>query len=786
MVSVNPRGKAGFRTRPPLSAILLVALTCGGFAPTNPEAPRSTPSEFAFDFSDEVYQRHGIDPHHIRDRLQEGKGLAVADPASDPSRRGLRALEWRGGYDAAGCLLFFHRFGALGRDAFESTPAGDQARRIGEEFRVYTFPRRQNPGRRLLARDRQDPVFDTTPGYRSGNPLGLWRAVPVVFSEEAFRSRQGLAAMEEIRRRNGTDRDGTPILCHPSEIRLLEQDGFVRLGTPETSPEAPWVLWPIHDTVRGERLPADAFPAFVVRDEGSAVEPMLEHAFFCLSRSGILGASRVPRLPPFVQALPIPPILEPRAALDPPPDGVRLQGFAEAPPVDFFEVHERPFLHRFHPDLPASPLWGYDGAFPGPTIRVRRGRPFLLRVWNDLPAGGDRGIGQPRTVCRPELFPVASDSAGFPEDHYPPGQFKDHYCSSLAGAADDRPTPLTGCYRDGRLGFSAQNRYRGLEGFMTARDAADSGDENDPSPGAGRLPSGAQDIPLLLAERSFDESLDHALSWDAVGGSACAEDSVTVNGALQPYLRVARRKYRFRLWNGGPSRPYELSLSSGSPMHVIAADGILLEAPIASPTVPLQADQRRDVLIDFSAVKIGSSVYLEDRSVPVRSGLGAVPGVPRKPSRLLRFQVDRDAPDPSRIPARLSSASAVDPTSDLPVRTFTFSDVRGVWMLNGKPFDLDRADAVVRPGAREIWVLKNDSTDVTHPIRLPAEGRPLPQSADPSSRFPDPGLRLGELAPGQEARLLMHLPSWTGKYVLGCGDSVREDQGFLFRWDVSR
>src|SRR5579883_2986108 len=103
----------------------------------------------------------------------------------------------------------------------------------------------------------------------------------------------------------------------------------------------------------------------------------------------------MPEPAPFVQELPIPPVLEPGGRPDPAPDPSRLPGFAEDPPVSFFEVHARSVLHRFHPDLPPSAAWGYDGRIPGPTIRVRRGEPYLLRVWNDLPAGATGGVGRP-------------------------------------------------------------------------------------------------------------------------------------------------------------------------------------------------------------------------------------------------------------------------------------------------------------------------------------------------------------------------------------------------------
>ncbi|MFX5937859.1 multicopper oxidase domain-containing protein, partial [Acinetobacter baumannii] len=36
------------------------------------------------------------------------------------------------------------------------------------------------------------------------------------------------------------------------------------------------------------------------------------------------------------------------------------------------------------PDLPATPVWGFDGVNPGPTLRARRGEEFRLRFVNGL------------------------------------------------------------------------------------------------------------------------------------------------------------------------------------------------------------------------------------------------------------------------------------------------------------------------------------------------------------------------------------------------------------------
>jgi FtsP/CotA-like multicopper oxidase with cupredoxin domain len=76
----------------------------------------------------------------------------------------------------------------------------------------------------------------------------------------------------------------------------------------------------------------------------------------------------------FQTTLPIPQIKKPSASYTNPQNQI---------PIDFYEIESQPFTHKFFPDLPgASNLLGYDGTFPGPTIRVQKGRQTVIRVVN--------------------------------------------------------------------------------------------------------------------------------------------------------------------------------------------------------------------------------------------------------------------------------------------------------------------------------------------------------------------------------------------------------------------
>jgi spore coat protein A len=56
--------------------------------------------------------------------------------------------------------------------------------------------------------------------------------------------------------------------------------------------------------------------------------------------------------------------------------------------------------HRFHRDLPESPIWGSDGTVPGPTIEAWRGQPVTVEWRNELDCG------------LPVLVTIAPDAVG--------------------------------------------------------------------------------------------------------------------------------------------------------------------------------------------------------------------------------------------------------------------------------------------------------------------------------------------------------------------------------------
>ena len=512
------------------------------------------------------------------------------------------------------------------------------------------------------------------------------------------------------------------------------------------------------------------------------------------------GGGGNPVSPPttaFMEPLPIPQIAQPVPSLNPAPQPNPIAGegralphqrWAEFLPQKFYDIHQFEAQHSFHSDLPLNNIWGFNGTFPGPTFHARYGEPILVRRHNDLPAN-HVGFGIPQTTTHLHNGHTPSESDGFPGDFFDSGLFYDQrYPNALAGfdafpgtRGDVNEALSTLWYHDHRFDFTAQNVYKGLAGFYLLFDDRDSGDETDPNPNAFRLPSGEFDIPLLFSDKVFDSS--GQLFFDLFNLDGILGDKFAVNGKIQPVLKVARRKYRFRMIDGGPSRFYEFFLSNGQPFTQIANDGNLLPAPLTRTSFRLGVAERVDVIIDFSSAKIGDQIFLQNRLQQTdgrKPGAVVAPGTP-----VLRFDVDRDAPDPSRVPATLRVLPNINLNQVAQTRTWRFERTNGAWAINGKFFNVNEVRASPKRGTAEIWVLQNNSGGWVHPIHIHFEEFQILSrngvAPPPDEHSRKDVLRLG---PNEEVRLFMRFRDFTGKHPMHCHNLVHEDHTMMLRWDI--
>lgn len=509
----------------------------------------------------------------------------------------------------------------------------------------------------------------------------------------------------------------------------------------------------------------------------------------------------------FVDALPIPSILEPIDKSD---------------DIPLYEVTMKQVIQKLHRDLPPTTVWGYNGLYPGPTFEVRRNEPILVKWKNELPFehllpvdrtihGAEPDKPSVRTVVHLHEGRVSPENDGYPEawftrDFENVGPKFVHEVYFYPNC--QRPATLW--YHDHTLGITRLNVYAGLAGFYLLRDEEE--EELD-------LPSGKFEIPLVIQDRSFypngelfyptqpghepppapqpPPSIDPTLPNPSIVPEFFG-NTILVNGKVWPFLEVEPRKYRFRILNGSNARFYRISFSSPDlDFTLIGTEGGLLEKKIENVSqIILAPAERVDVIVDFSNHKGQNIILTNDANAPFPDGNPPSPEL----SQIMQFRVKQklSEPDKSKVPENLSCLERLDPGDAVTVRKNVLvesTDEFGRLKLLINNLEWDQLPITETPynGTIEIWELYNTTPD-THPIHLhlvtfqilsratfsgdpnnnPVIGPPLP--LDPSETGWKDTVRAN---PGEVTRIIARFGPFTGIYPWHCHILEHEDHEMM-------
>jgi spore coat protein A len=410
-------------------------------------------------------------------------------------------------------------------------------------------------------------------------------------------------------------------------------------------------------------------------------------------------------LEPFVDALPIPSVLS--------------QTGTNASGEPTYQVSVVEANQQLHSELPPTPLWTYNGTFPGPTIEADVDAPIEVTYANDLPPtsvhaltvdecphGPNHWQNTARVVTHLHGGHVPSRFDGQPEYHMLPGE-SDVY------RYPNHQLPATLWYHDHAMGITRLNVYMGLAGYYILRDAFET------SLG---LPDGAYELPLVLQDRLLNQ--DATLYYPDTIEDAFYGDKILVNGKVWPYHDVKQGKYRLRILNGSQARVYTLELEDPSaptldiPFQLIGTDGGLIDAPIALDTITLTPAERLDVVVDFAGFAPGTEIILRNRD----------PRTPTVPN-VMKFVVENAGGFTGALPGSLRPVTPIPEGSAALTRRFQF--VRspepcagGIWRIRsigsggsnlGEKWD-DLSEFPIL-GDTEIWEITN-ATDMMHPFHM--------------------------------------------------------------------
>lgn len=523
------------------------------------------------------------------------------------------------------------------------------------------------------------------------------------------------------------------------------------------------------------------------------------------------GPINQPASPPtraFVTAMPIPPVHQPVASLNPAPtvnpntaagEGRTIphQALTVFPPQKFYQTVQQVAPVFVSPDLPLQPLYTFDGYSPGPTYVAHYREPILVRNINQIGNGPQpSGFGVPSVTTHLHNFHTPSESDGNPCDFFNSGQFYDqHYPNQYAGVLSDHQAEggdvnealHTLWYHDHMIGATAQNVYKGLYGMYFLYNDHDTGDETT----GFRLPSFPNyDIPMQFADRVFDQ--DGLMAFDLMNLDGILGDKFMCNGVVQPYFKVHPRKYRLRWLNTGISRFLQLFLTDPNNLGTdqvfwqIAQDGNLLPAPIQVTSCTLGVAERADVIIDFSQYA-NKTLYIENRLEQL-DGRGPTDRVlpAGQGNYIVQIKVDNQkVKDNSGDPANMTFYPLPDLEDPRIVRTFHFDRLNGQWSINGSFMDCNTVRVRVGLNTAEHWILTNLSGDWEHPIHIHFEEHRL---LSRSRGTPPPNERgrkdVTRLKHNDRDELFFRFRDFHGKYVMHCHNLVHEDHAMMLLWFI--
>ncbi|HYN31706.1 MAG TPA: multicopper oxidase [Ilumatobacteraceae bacterium] len=413
-----------------------------------------------------------------------------------------------------------------------------------------------------------------------------------------------------------------------------------------------------------------------------------------------------------------------------------------------------------HPEYTATP-----GPYTGPVPMVPHVHGAHVGPESDgypeawwLPAAANIPPGFATRGTRYDTFDPATTSNGTAVFQYPNTQ-----------------DATTLWYHDHTLGMTRLNVYAGPAGFWIVRKGnrdLPAGVLPGPAPSETSSPFATDvfEIPIAVQDRAFntDGSLfypDTREFFDGIAGPYVPDSDVppiwnpeffgnvmVVNGRAWPTLAVQARRYRFRLLNGCNSRFLILKITDTAPsasnpagpatpalpIWQIGAEQGFLPAPVQLGGLLMAPAERADVIVDFSALPVGTELYLVNEGPDEPFG-GGEPGgdfdiADADTTRhVMKFNVvPATGPDTSTPPAQLILPAIRPLPATTRVRRLALNEVMndelggpaaallGTVDAAGWPLTqmwMEPATQVLDVGATEVWEIYNFTADA-HPIHV--------------------------------------------------------------------
>jgi FtsP/CotA-like multicopper oxidase with cupredoxin domain len=417
-------------------------------------------------------------------------------------------------------------------------------------------------------------------------------------------------------------------------------------------------------------------------------------------------------------------------------------------------------------------LMTYNGSFPGPLVRLKRGEKWAMRFTNGLPVDGSQNIlGFTRGVTNIHTHGWHVSPSGMMDDvmrQFWPGESGDFlYDTSL------QPGGTLCWYHPHIHGLTAEQVWGGLHGCLVVEDETDA------------VLNGFETHVIVLKDIAVSggKPAPYTSTMDYMHGKEGS--TIMVNGQVNPVLPMRPGQVqRWRLLNASTARFYKLSLASHT-LQVVGTDGGLLDKPYPQSSIVLSPGERLDLLVKASTTS-GTYKFL---SLPYsRMGMMTSPQI-----TLLTVSVSG---------ARVNNAvpSVIDPMAmrEMPMgapveRDFTLSMRMGRGYINGHDFDVDPlvvdSEVMEEMPMYEIWTISNAS-NMDHPWHQhvnPAQVLSISggDAAYAALYTKSPAWKDVVVIPkGGTVRMLVKVADYTGMCMFHCHILEHEDIGMMGIWHL--
>ncbi len=365
---------------------------------------------------------------------------------------------------------------------------------------------------------------------------------------------------------------------------------------------------------------------------------------------------------------------------------------------------------EFFPGMPTSTM-GANGDILGPTLLLKAGETVTMNVQNNL--------GEPSTIHWHGMHVPAANDGG-PHTVIESGTTWSPKFEVLDKAG-------TYWYHPHLHMKTAEQVTKGLAGFIIIQD-------NEESALALPRTYGVDDIPLVIQSRAFD------LNKQFIATTAL-DNTILVNGAIDPFVEVPAQVIRLRILNGSTERVYRIGLEDDHPFSLIGTDGGLLQSPVELTRLNLAPGERIEILIDLAGLE-NSSLFLKSYASELPSGtygavnpsimpMGSIQGYSSNVLNGQDFEIlkldiiQANNNAVLQIPMTLVDDQPLVTSQANITRSLTFQAAQmnmntmlnGPFVINGSSFNLQTINYSIPIDNVEIWELTN-MTAIAHPFHI--------------------------------------------------------------------